>query len=341
MRALITGSAGFIGYHLVKKLMERGDSVVGIDNLNDYYDVNLKYSRLSDTGIDTDNIVYGRANANRGEGDYTFIKMDLTDSEALFNLFELNAFDLVINLAAQAGVRYSLVNPGAYIDSNVSGFVNILECCRSFDIKKLIYASSSSVYGLNSEMPFSIKHRTDRPASLYAATKKCNELMAHTYSHLYQLPTIGLRFFTVYGPWGRPDMALFKFVEAIVNGQAFPVYNNGIMKRDFTYIDDVIKGITQIIDNSQDISYGIYNLGRGESVSLLNFIKEIENSLDIEALIQLSPMQKGDVYDTWADISATSELFDYAPETSIATGVKSFVNWYKDFYLACELPLKN
>ncbi len=348
MRVLVTGSAGFIGFHLVKHLLERGDEVVGIDNINDYYDVNLKYARLADTGIAKSSIVYGQAVKSEKYPKYQFVKMDLTDAEALNELFKQNQFDSVCNLAAQAGVRYSLINPQAYIESNINGFINILECARHHKIKHLLYASSSSVYGLNSQMPFSVNHNVDHPVSLYAASKKSNELMAHAYSHLFKLPTTALRFFTVYGPWGRPDMALFLFTKAILEGKPIEIFNNGEMKRDFTYIDDIIDGVVRVIDNpakenelwdstnpdpaSSCSPYRVFNIGRGEPVKLMDFVTEIENSTGQIAKKKFMPMQDGDVEKTWADVSNLTNSLSYQPKVSVKEGIKNFVDWYKEFY---------
>ena len=348
MKVLVTGAAGFIGFHLTKYLLERGDEVIGIDNINDYYDVNLKYSRIKETGIEKEVIAYGEMIQSTKYPNYFFSKIDITDHGKLKRLFKNCHFDSVCNLAAQAGVRYSLTNPKAYLDSNITGFLNILECCRVHHIKHLVYASSSSVYGLNEQMPFSVNHNTNHPVSLYAASKKSNELMAHAYSHLFGLPTTGLRFFTVYGPWGRPDMALFLFTKAIAENRPIEVFNNGRMSRDFTYIDDIISGIGRVIDspaksdpvwNATDpdpatskVPYRVLNIGRGESVNLMSFVTEIERNLNQTAEKIFLPMQNGDVVETWADISEMQELMKYNPTVSIAEGVRNFVSWYKDFY---------
>ncbi|WP_256010065.1 NAD-dependent epimerase [Desertivirga xinjiangensis] len=355
MKVLVTGSAGFIGFHLVKQLLERGDEVVGIDNINDYYDVNLKYARLRETGILKNKIVYGQTVRSVEYPNYQFVKLDLTDAEALDDLFKMHNFDSVCNLAAQAGVRYSLVNPRSYIESNINGFINLLECARHHHIKHLLYASSSSVYGLNSKMPFSANDNVDHPISLYAASKKSNELMAHSYSHLFNLPTTALRFFTVYGPWGRPDMAMFLFTKAMLDDKPIEVFNGGDMKRDFTYIDDIIDGIVKVIDNpaqrnedwnaaapdpsSSNSPYRIYNIGRGEPVRLMDFITEIEKNLGIIAKKKFLTMQDGDVSKTWADISDLKSL-GYQPKVSVKEGIKSFVKWYKDFYNFDEIETK-
>lgn len=357
MRVLVTGSAGFIGFHLVKRLLCRGDEVVGIDNINDYYDIDLKYGRLLENGIIKDKIHYGKAQRSGTNNNYQFVKLDLTDSEQLKALFELYQFDLVVNLAAQAGVRYSLIDPSAYIESNIKGFLNILECCRFNAIKHLIYASSSSVYGLNKEMPFAEHDKVDSPVSLYAASKKSNELMAHAYSHLFSLPTTGLRFFTVYGPWGRPDMALFRFTKSITEGKPIDVYNHGNMKRDFTFIDDIIEGLLRIIDraakfngggghNTEPTSgnaapYRIFNIGRGKSVSLMTFINEIEKCLGKTAVKRFLPLQDGDVADTWADITDLEQILDYKPQVSVEKGVDCFIRWYKHFYPSNPILTRN
>jgi len=348
MKILVTGTAGFIGYHLAEKLIARGDTVVGLDNINDYYDVNLKYRRLEDSGISRDKIEYGKTISSVKHDNYKFVKLNLEDRGKIENLFKDENFDSVCHLAAQAGVRYSLTNPHAYIDSNIAGFLNILECCRHNKIKHLVYASSSSVYGLNEKLPFSTSHNVDHPVSLYAASKKANELMAHTYSHLYNLPATGLRFFTVYGPWGRPDMAYFKFTKAIIKGDPIDVYNNGDLMRDFTYIDDIVEGVARVLDiipagdknwsgENPDPSfstapYKIYNIGNNNPVKLLDFIGTIENALGQKAEMNMFPMQPGDVYATYADVETLSKDAGFKPSTSIKDGIKSFVDWYKAFY---------
>lgn len=348
MKVLVTGSAGFIGFHLVEYLVNRGDEVIGIDNINDYYDVNLKLGRLIESGINTDDIQYNKILSSEKKGSYKFIKLDLTDKEQLELLFKTHEFDAVCNLAAQAGVRYSLINPQAYIDSNIQGFANILECCRHYKIKHLVYASSSSVYGLNNQMPFSVHHNADHPISLYAASKKSNELMAHAYSHLYNIPTTGLRFFTVYGPWGRPDMALFLFTKAIIEGKPIQVFNNGDMKRDFTYIDDIITGVVKVLDipaesnpnwdaklhdpSNSTAPYQIFNIGKGNPVNLLEFVDEIEKNIGKIALKEYLPIQDGDVAQTWSDIEDLNNKINFKPEFSVKDGVRNFVNWYKQFY---------
>lgn len=333
MRVLVTGAAGFIGFHLSHRLLDDGHEIVGLDNLNDYYSVDLKRDRL--------------AQLQAREG-FTFANLDLEDRSAMEQLFADHALDAVINLAAQAGVRYSLENPRAYISSNIDGFMNILECCRHANTGHLIYASSSSVYGLNTQMPFSVHDNVDHPVSLYAATKKSNELMAHTYSHLYGLRTTGLRFFTVYGPWGRPDMALFLFTKAILSGEPIKVFNQGQMRRDFTYIDDIVEGITRLLDkpaeaNSQWDSgqpdpgsscapYRLFNIGNNQPVPLMDFIAAIETALGREAQKEFLPLQAGDVPATYADIEALADYVGYRPGTDISTGIQNFVDWYRDYY---------
>ncbi|MFB7139740.1 NAD-dependent epimerase/dehydratase family protein [Gottfriedia sp. NPDC056225] len=315
---LITGCAGFIGFHLSKRLLEEGSQIVGIDNINDYYDTRLKFDRLD----------FLKQYEN-----FHFVNGSIDKMDLLMELFEQNDFDLVINLAAQAGVRYSLENPGSYIQSNLVGFANILECCKNHQIKHLLYASSSSVYGNNKKTPSSINDRVDQPISLYAATKKSNELMAHSYSHTFNLPTTGLRFFTVYGPWGRPDMALFKFANSIISGHPIAVYNYGNMKRDFTYIDDVIESIVRIIKNGPPTEsssyYKLYNIGNHSPVNLNYFIETLEKQLGTKANIQLMPMVPGEVLETYADIDQLVHDIQYSPSTSIEEGIAKFVEWFK------------
>ena len=333
MKILVTGTAGFIGFHLAKKLLERGDEVVGVDNINDYYDVNLKYGRLKELGINPTKIEENQPVASTIFPKHTFIKLDLADKDQMEALFKKEPFDAVCNLAAQAGVRYSLENPYAYIESNIQGFMNILEGCRQNGIKNLSYASSSSVYGLNKEQPFKTSDHVDRPISIYAATKKSNELMAHTYSHLFGISTTGLRFFTVYGPWGRPDMAPMLFADAILHDRAIKIFNNGDMSRDFTYIDDIVDGCIKVIDNPNEKDlYQIYNIGNNAPVQLMDFIKALENSLGREAKKEYLPMQPGDVKSTYADVSGLMNDFDYKPNTSIQEGVDKFAQWYRAFY---------
>lgn len=332
-KILVTGAAGFIGYHLSLRLIKLGHVVIGLDNINDYYSVKLKQDRLKELGIKNiqDNkLIESDIYSNQ----FKFIKLDLKDKDNLFSLFQKESFDVVCNLAAQAGVRYSLENPSAYVDANLVGFVNLLECIRHHNIKKLVYASSSSVYGLNKKVPFETTDRVDHPISLYAATKKSNELMAYTYSHLYNIQTIGLRFFTVYGPWGRPDMAMFLFTDAILNKRPIKVFNEGKLSRDFTYIDDIVKGVEKtILENQpQDKMYSLYNIGNGSPVKLLDFIDSIEDSLGIEAEKQLLPMQPGDVEQTWADTKELEKDYNYKPNTDIKSGVNLFVDWYKSYY---------
>ena len=326
MNILITGVAGFIGYHLAQRLLADGKQVYGIDNLNDYYDVNLKKARLA------------RLTPNNN---FKFQLLDLNNRQEILQLFQQQNFDVVINLAAQAGVRYSLENPFAYIDSNLVGFANILEACRHSQPKHLVFASSSSVYGANTKIPFSVSDNVDNPVSLYAATKKANELMAHSYSHLYGLPITGLRFFTVYGPWGRPDMAYFKFVRAIERNQPINVFNYGNMQRDFTYIDDVIEGIVRVIHQPPTINidsehiksrYKIYNIGNNKPVDLLTFIEVIESAIDKQAIKNFLPMQPGDVPRTYADVDDLIKDVGFKPTTTIEEGINKFVRWYQDFY---------
>lgn len=348
MKILVTGIAGFIGYHLVMSLINRDDEIIGLDIINDYYDVSIKYGRLKNCGFDKSDIEYNKLIKSSKYSNLSFIKLGLEDKNNLENLFKEEKFDKVINLAAQAGVRYSLVNPQAYIDSNITGFLTILECCRNFSIKHLTYASSSSVYGLNEKQPFSTKHNVDHPVSLYASSKKCNELMAHTYSHLFKIPTTGLRFFTVYGPWGRPDMALFIFTKSILENKPIDVYNYGKMQRDFTYISDIVQGIIKVNDNppignsnwdplnpdpsSSSAPYKIYNIGNSKPVELMSFVKTIEEELGKKAIINLLPIQPGDVPATYADVTDLIENFNYKPQVSVKEGIKNFIEWYRNFY---------
>lgn len=333
MKVLITGAAGFIGYHVSKKLLEQGHEVVGIDNINDYYDVNLKYARLKEIGINNEDATNFKKPVISKSHNFKFIRVNLEDKTALPHIFNEEKFDVVCNLAAQAGVRYSLENPMAYIDSNIVGFANLLECCKDNNIKHLVYASSSSVYGLNKKIPFETTDLVDTPISLYAASKKANELMAHTYSHLYKIPTTGLRFFTVYGPWGRPDMAMFLFTEAIINNKPIKVYNYGNMQRDFTYIDDIVGGVVKIIEKPiENRLYKIYNIGNNNSVKLNDFINEIETNLGTKAIRQMLPIQPGDVEKTWANIDDLIKDYNYTPNTSVQKGIKEFIYWYKRYY---------
>jgi len=333
MKILVTGAAGFIGFHLCQRLLSQGEQVIGLDNLNDYYDVNLKLARLQQLKQQTG---------------FQFFQLDLADQEGIASLFFEEEPQRVVNLAAQAGVRYSLKNPQAYVSSNLVGFVNILEGCRHHGVEHLVYASSSSVYGSNTKMPFSVRDSVDHPVSLYAATKKANELMAHTYSHLYGLPTTGLRFFTVYGPWGRPDMALFLFTKAILNGEPIQVFNYGQMKRDFTYIDDIVEGVTRVIEHipqgydtgSNDFPdpsrsrapYRVYNIGNNNPVELVDFIQTLEKCLGREAKKQLLPIQLGDVPATYADVDDLITDVGFKPSTPISLGIQHFVDWYQSYY---------
>ncbi|NOX08489.1 MAG: NAD-dependent epimerase [Gammaproteobacteria bacterium] len=333
MKILLTGSAGFIGSALAIRLLDRGDEVIGIDNLNDYYDVNLKLSRLKRT---------------QEHPAYTDIRGDIADRELIANLFEEHQPDVVVNLAAQAGVRYSIENPHAYVDTNVVGFVNLLEGCRHNKVKHFVFASSSSVYGANTKMPFSVHDNVDHPVSLYAASKKSNELMAHTYAHLFDVPVTGLRFFTVYGPWMRPDMALFKFTNKIMKGESIDVFNYGKHRRDFTYIDDIVEGVVRVIDRipqgnpqwdsdqpdpaSSRSPYRVYNIGNNQIVELMRYIELLEESLGVKAKMNMLPLQPGDVPDTYADVTDLVEDVDYKPNTSVEDGVKAFVEWYREYY---------
>ena len=334
-KILVTGAAGFIGFHVCHKLVKLGFTVVGLDNINDYYDVNLKYARLHELGIlrsDAEEF-FKKSESSIYKEFFSFVRMDLVDDEHLPELFKNEIFDTVCNLAAQAGVRYSIQNPKTYIDSNVQGFLNILECCRYHKIQRLVYASSSSVYGDSDNIPFKETDNVDYPISLYAATKKSNELMAHTYSHLFGIQTIGLRFFTVYGPWGRPDMAMFLFTDAIINNRPIKVYNNGNLSRDFTYIDDVVLGVVSslIKDSKSNKKYQLYNIGNNNPVKLLDFISEIEINTNKTALKEMLPIQDGDVFQTFADVSNFMKEFDYKPTTSVKIGVKKFFNWFINY----------
>ena len=342
MKYLVTGAAGFIGFHVSKKLCEQGHEVVGIDNLNDYYDVNLKLARLAELDKFTLN------NTSENEGVFRFVKLDLTDRDNMAQLFAEEKFDRVIHLAAQAGVRYSIENPMAYADSNLIGHLTILEGCRNNNVKHLIYASSSSVYGLNNKTPFSTSDSVDHPVSLYAATKKSNELMAHSYSHLYDMPTTGLRFFTVYGSWGRPDMAPYIFTKKILDGETIDINNNGDMWRDFTHVDDIVEGVVRVADvvperdaawkvesgspASSSAPYSIYNIGHGSPINLMGFVKAIEDELGIEAKKNFREMQPGDVYQTYAEVNDLFAAIDYKSQVSVEKGVAEFVKWYKAFY---------
>ncbi|MDW5287891.1 NAD-dependent epimerase [Formosa sp. PL04] len=333
---LVTGAAGFIGFYVSKKLLELGHNVIGIDNINDYYDVNLKYARLAELGIQRDEAEKAlNMSSSTSFGDrMQFMKMNLEDREALPELFKSHTIDLVCNLAAQAGVRYSLENPNAYADSNLIGFLNVLECCRHNNITKLVYASSSSVYGNSDAVPFKETANVDHPISLYAATKKANELMAHTYSHLYGFETIGLRFFTVYGPWGRPDMAMFLFTDAIINDKPIKVFNNGDLSRDFTYIEDIVSGVLSTLLEPSDSSqlYKLYNIGNSQPVKLLDYIEAIEDVIGKVAKKDMLPMQAGDVKQTYADVCKLKTQYNYQPKTDVKKGVSAFVAWYKTYY---------
>lgn len=346
MKILVTGAAGFIGYHLAQKLLSKNYKVIGLDSLNNYYDINLKYSRLKNSGININNLKYGKYLKSDKSDNYSFIHADLVDKNLLIDIFESGEFDAVCNLAAQAGVRYSIEHPEAYIESNITGFLNILESCKKYKIKNLVYASSSSVYGLNTKYPFCENDPVDHPISLYASTKRSNELFAHTYSHLFGMHTNGLRFFTVYGPWGRPDMALFKFTKAALEGKTIDVFNNGNMVRDFTYIDDIVDGIfkvikikksdkvnlSQITPSSSISNFKIYNIGNSKPVELIKFIELIEFYTGKKINKRFLPLQDGDVEKTYADTSSLNQDTGYLPKTSVEVGVKNFVAWYKSFY---------
>lgn len=348
MKVLITGAAGFIGYHLVKKLINNDYTVIGLDNINDYYDLRVKYGRLDDCGVHIQNIRQNVEVQSSKFGNYRFIKLDLSDQKNLYKLFEAEKFDVVVNLAAQAGVRYSITNPDAYLQSNIIGFYNILEASRQYKIKHLVYASSSSVYGWNEKLPFSTSDNVDHPISLYAASKKSNELLAHSYSALYNIPTTGLRFFTVYGPWGRPDMALFLFAKNIIESKSIDVFNNGDMMRDFTYIDDIVEGITRVVEKpaksnskwkgkkpdpgSSKAPYKIYNIGNNSPVRLLDFIESIEKALGKKAIKNFMPLQPGDVPASHADVTDLIEDMGYSPGTPIQEGIDRFIEWYLEFY---------
>ena len=349
MKILVTGTAGFIGFHLAKRLLEDGHEVVGLDNINDYYDVRLKYGRLWETGIREDAVEYGKEVESDKYPEYRFVKLDLTDGDGMESLMGREKFDAVVNLAAQAGVRYSLENPRAYVDSNILGFLNVLEGCRHHGVKHLVYASSSSVYGLNANVPFKEDSSIAHPVSLYAATKKGNELMAHVYSHLYGIPTTGLRFFTVYGPWGRPDMSPHLFTSAILEGRPIKVFNHGDMLRDFTYIDDIIEGVVRVIHHvpqpdetwraeepnpaTSCAPYRVYNIGNSSPVKLMDFIDAIEKVCGREAVKEYLPMQPGDVYQTNADTTRLERDMGYKPGMVLEEGVRRFVWWCKEYYL--------
>ncbi len=348
MKILVTGTAGFIGFHLAERLITEGHELVGLDSINDYYDVTLKYNRLQKHGIDKDQITYGTTLQSKIYSGYRFIQLKLEDKTSLEKLFSTERFEVVVNLAAQAGVRYSLTNPDAYIDSNIIGFMNILECCRYHQIKHLVYASSSSVYGLNEGVPFSTSDNVDHPMSLYAASKKSNELMAHVYSHLYNIPTTGLRFFTVYGPWGRPDMALFLFTKAIKENKPIEVFNHGNMVRDFTYVADIVEGIVRVMHHAPQgnknwdgknpdpststAPYKVYNIGNNAPVKLLDFVEAIEQALGKQALKEFKDLQAGDVPATFADVTDLVNDLDYRPSTKVQDGINQFIAWYNDYF---------
>ena len=347
-RVLVTGAAGFIGSRVAQRLLEQGDAVTGLDNINDYYDPELKYGRLAELGIRKDSIEWFRFVQSEKYEDFTFVRMNLEDRQAMRMLFANGAFDVVVNLGAQAGVRYSIENPQAYIESNVDGFINVLEGCRHYGVKHLVYASSSSVYGLNGKVPFSEHDGIAHPVSLYAATKKSNELMAHAYSKLYDIPTTGLRFFTVYGPWGRPDMSPFLFIDAILHDWPIKVFNNGDMLRDFTYIDDIVEGVVRIIDvvpegnkewdethpdpATSPAPYRIYNIGNQRPTRLMDYIASIEKAIGREAKKNFLPMQPGDVYQTYADSSALANATGFRPNTPLQEGIDRTVAWFREFY---------
>jgi UDP-glucuronate 4-epimerase len=324
MRLLVTGAAGFIGSHLTQRLLERGDTVVGVDNMNAYYDVRLKEARVERLQRPSPRP------SPKGEGDFQLIRAEIADRAAMDKVFASGKFDAIVNLAAQAGVRYSLENPHAYIDANITGFLNILEGARNHGTGHLVYASTSSVYGTNKTLPFAETQRTDTPVSLYAATKKANEVMAHSYAHLFGFPATGLRFFTVYGPWGRPDMALFKFTKGIIAGDAIPVFNEGRMVRDFTYVDDIVEGIVRVVDRPQ--GYRVFNIGNNKRVELMTYIRAVESALGMKAKLDLLPMQAGDVEATEADTTALSAATGFKPDTPVEEGIRRFVEWYRGYY---------
>jgi UDP-glucuronate 4-epimerase len=332
MRVLVTGAAGFIGFHLCDKLLKLGHQVVGLDNINGYYDIKLKMARLKELGI-LEVFEHKLSESSIYNSQFQFIKISLEDQIHLPQLFQKFEFDSVCNLAAQAGVRYSIEDPMVYVESNIVGFLNLLECMRNFNVKKLIFASSSSVYGNSKNVPFNINDRVDEPISLYAASKKANELMAHTYSHLFGIQTIGLRFFTVYGPWGRPDMAMFLFTDAIFNKKPIKVFNQGKLYRDFTFIDDIVNGVVQTILQENKKQYEIYNIGNGNPVKLTDFIDAIEEETNLKFTREMYPMQPGDVERTWADTTEFEKEYNYKPNIEVSEGIKEFVSWYKMYYL--------
>ena len=344
-KGLITGVAGFIGFYLAKKLVAEGYDVFGIDNLNDYYDVNLKLARLRELDIDTSGI----KDNEPIKGEITYIKLDLKDLSELKDLFNVNRFDFVVNLAAQAGVRYSLINPHSYVDNNITGFLNLLESCRAYPVEHLVFASSSSVYGLSEEIPFNEDNSADHPLAIYAASKKANEMMAHSYAHLFGIPSTGLRFFTVYGPWGRPDMALYIFTKAMLEGKPFEVFNNGEMSRDFTYVDDIVESVKRLIPlapkrgnpkfdkkkptPSKSVApYQLFNIGNNSPVALMDFVHAIEKELDIKGDIVFKPMQPGDVSSTYANVESLFNYIDFKPETKLEDGIKAFIDFYLEYH---------
>lgn len=330
MKILVTGAAGFIGFHTVNQYIEEGHEVVGLDNINDYYSPQLKYQRLKQAGIETDEIKWYKPVISLKNANYSFVRMNLEDKQQLFSLFQKENFDFVINLAAQAGVRYSIENPDVYIQSNTVGFHYLLEACRYYPVKHLVHASSSSVYGTNAKIPFSEDDKADTPVSLYAATKKSNELMAYSYSHLYQIPITCLRFFTVYGPWGRPDMAPMLFIKAILEGKPINVFNNGEMSRDFTYVKDIVNGI-YLASLKVENNFNILNIGNGSPVNLMNFIEVMEDKIGQKAIKNFMPMQAGDVKTTWANIDKLSAIYNYKPKVNIEEGISNFVKWVKEY----------
>jgi UDP-glucuronate 4-epimerase len=335
LKILVTGAAGFIGMHVSNRLSNEGHDVIGIDNINSYYETSLKYGRLSTLGIKKEDIFYNKE--IQGQRNFRFFELDLTDAGSLMALFAYQKFDVVINLAAQAGVRYSISNPKDYIESNVIGFFNLLECCRAFPVKHFIFASSSSVYGNSHDVPFQTSQNTDKPISLYAATKKTNELLAYNYAHLFAIPTTGLRFFTVYGPWGRPDMAYFSFTKNILEDKPIQLFNNGLLKRDFTYVDDIVEAIVRLLDKypiktDEEPPYQLFNIGNQQPVDVIRFVQTIEKILDKKATIINKPMQAGDVTITYSDTSDLENYIDFKPNTSLEKGLEKFVDWYKMFY---------
>tara|TARA_B100001059_G_C17814149_1_gene574083 strand:- start:997 stop:2049 length:1053 start_codon:yes stop_codon:yes gene_type:complete len=348
MKILVTGSAGFIGFHLTMKLISEKHDVVGLDNINDYYSKDLKYARLNEKGLNKTDISYNKLIISSLYSNYSFIKLDLTDKANILSFFETQKFDVVVNLAAQAGVRYSIENPNAYTDSNITGFMNVLEGSRHSNIGHLIYASTSSVYGLNSKMPLNTNDSTEHPMTIYAATKKANEMMAHSYSHLYNLPTTGLRFFTVYGPWGRPDMALFLFIEAMMSNKPINIFNNGNMVRDFTYVDDIAESVSRLCKkpptknpnwnstdpnpSSSSAPYKIFNIGNSDPINLMDYIDALESALDMKAMKNYMPIQLGDVPKTHADSLELQKWIGFKPQTSVINGVEDFVKWYLDYF---------